>query len=113
MSRFGSFASSSAATARRVPFVAFVVDFLPWRHNCNIVKRTWTANDSKYNFREYMRALPAGRHFFRGSDGYEAASLPRHRVASARTGSLPEVIVQGCQCRRHCRAIRRRHGQWP
>ncbi len=39
-----------------------------------------------------MRALPAGRHFFRGSDGYEAARRgTRHRRVPDRH---PEVIVQ-------------------
>lgn len=40
-----------------------------------------------------MRALPAGRHFFRGSDGYEAARRGTvwHRRVPDR---YPEVIVQ-------------------
>lgn len=34
-----------------------------------------------------MRALPAGRHFFRGSDGYEAArrgTVCAYRIATPR-----------------------------
>lgn len=44
-----------------------------------------------------MRALPAGRHFFRGSDGYEAARRGTvwHRRVPDR---YPRGDRSGCQC---------------
>lgn len=59
-----------------------------------------------------MRALPAGRHFFRGSDGYEAARRGTvwHRRVPDR---YPEVIVQAVSADDIGQRHPLRHGQWP